>query len=123
MYPGFRCLPACLLLFLLAGDVSARPDRPAPVDRLLDTLFQVRTYSEVALSPDGKQVAWVESIPGEKHAASSHTAIHVARLDAAAEKPRRLTAGKADRFHKESGLAWSPDGRRLVFLSDQEKAG
>jgi dipeptidyl aminopeptidase/acylaminoacyl peptidase len=90
---------------------------------LLDSLFQVRTIKEVAISPDGKRIAWVEALPGEEQAASSHTAIYVANVGSASGKPRRITVGKADSFHEEHDIAWTPDGSQLVFLSAKEKKG
>jgi dipeptidyl aminopeptidase/acylaminoacyl peptidase len=112
------------LLLLSQGAAHCR-DRPAAktgLDKLLDSLFRVRAYKEVALAPDGKRVAWVEALPGEEHAASSHSAIYVSSLDAA-DKPRRITAGTADAFHQEHDVGWSPDGSKIVFLSDKEKKG
>jgi dipeptidyl aminopeptidase/acylaminoacyl peptidase len=125
MHPRFRSLLPGLALLLLSGSPAfgLGPPSKTAVDKLLDALFQVRAYKEVALAPDGKRVAWVEGIPGEEHAASSHTAIYVANLGLAAGKARRITAGKPDDFHQEHDVAWSPDGSRLVFLSDGEKKG
>jgi hypothetical protein len=65
----------------------------------------VRAIKEVALAPDGKRIAWVEAVPGEKEAASSHTAIYLHTLDSSWEKPRRITAGKPDTFCEEHGVA------------------
>ena len=40
-----------------------------------------------------------------------------------AEAPRRISAAKDVRDHREHSLAWSPDGKTLAFLSDASKAG
>jgi dipeptidyl aminopeptidase/acylaminoacyl peptidase len=120
------CLAAAVALLLVSGEVAAGRDQPAAkssLDKLLDALFEVRTFKEVAIAPDGKRVAWVESVPGEKQADSAHTAIYVGTPGPASEKPRRLTAGKPNSFHDEHGIAWSPDGSQLAFLSDGEKKG
>jgi dipeptidyl aminopeptidase/acylaminoacyl peptidase len=93
------------------------------VDRLLDSLFQARRFKEVAMSPTGKQVAWVEVPPGEHNAAALPTIIYVADVKSPSAKPRRISAGAKAGAHAEHGLAWSPDGARLGFLSDKEKKG
>lgn len=49
--------------------------------------------------------------------------IYVADLKAATWTPRRISAGKGNTRHAEHDLAWSPDSRRLAFLSDHGKAG
>jgi dipeptidyl aminopeptidase/acylaminoacyl peptidase len=108
-------------LFLSDGFVSGenRPQSPS-LDRLLDSLFKVRRFKEVALSPDGKKVAWAEMLSeGEK--VSSQTIIYVTDLKSPRAKPRRITAGTKGSTHAEHGLAWSPDSTRIAFLSDREK--
>src|SRR6516164_412636 len=54
-------------------------------------------------------------------APSSHSVIYVTELNAPDAAPRRVTAGDGTAAHAEHGLAWSPDGSRLAFLSDKEK--
>jgi dipeptidyl aminopeptidase/acylaminoacyl peptidase len=113
-----------LLLTLLLGATARAEERPAAktsLDRLLDALTEVRTYKEVAISPDGRRVAWVEALPDQKGASSSASAIYVADLNSPEVAPRRITAGDGSAAHAEHSLAWSPDGSRLAFLSDKEK--
>jgi dipeptidyl aminopeptidase/acylaminoacyl peptidase len=108
------------VLFLCAGFVAGqRRPHLHPVDQVLDSLFQARRFKEVAISPKGNRVAWVETLPGEKEASS--TAIFVVDLNAHSAKPRRITAGTGATAFTEHGLTWSPDGKRLAFLSDKEK--
>jgi len=117
---------AALCLLLLAGDVVAGPKRPAPaspLDRLMDSLFAVRSFGEVTLSPDGKRVAWVESLPGKDQAPSADSAVYALDLRSPSAKPCQVTVGKGSNAHAEHDIAWSPDGSRLAFLSDQEKKG
>ena len=71
-------------------------------------------FEQVAISPDGARVAWVEDTlnsAGE----STGSSIIVYDLSGAA-KPHRVSAveGAAD----ENTIAWSPDNRHLAFLSD-----
>jgi dipeptidyl aminopeptidase/acylaminoacyl peptidase len=93
--------------------LSAAPAAQAPrsIAAVLDTLDRVRGFHETATSPDGKRVAWVEDID----AAGELTAVYVRDLPSG--EPRRITAGTGA-SHRENGVAWSPDGERLAFLSD-----
>jgi dipeptidyl aminopeptidase/acylaminoacyl peptidase len=89
-----------------AKSSPARAPRPAsPMDDVVHTLFAATTFSQAVISPDGKQVAWVEST-------KSGSAIYVSEI--ATIKPRRITAGGAS----ENAVAWSPDSRQIAFLSD-----
>ena len=78
------------------------------MDDVVQTLFAATTFSQAVISPDGKQVAWVEST-------KSGSAIYVSEV--ATVKPRRITAGGSS----EDGVAWSPDSRQIAFLSDAGK--
>lgn len=59
---------------------------------------------ELALSPDGKKVAFV--VRGEIFAASAKDGGDAARV--------------SNSFANESGINWSPDNRRLVYASDRD---
>jgi dipeptidyl aminopeptidase/acylaminoacyl peptidase len=119
VFPALLLFPAVLV---------AAPQEPA-IDQVIDSLFVVREFREVALSPDGKQVAWVESLRGPGGMPSPNSAIYVADLDSPSKPPRRITAGNGTAYAEpctvwcgaEHDLAWSPDGTRLAFLSDKAK--
>jgi dipeptidyl aminopeptidase/acylaminoacyl peptidase len=113
-------LPLALLLWGTA-QAEERPAAKTSLDGLLDALSAVRTFKEVAISPDGRRVAWVETLPGKGDTSSSLSAIYVADHSSPDAAPRRVTAGDGIVSHAEHGLAWSPDGSRLAFLSDKEK--
>jgi dipeptidyl aminopeptidase/acylaminoacyl peptidase len=120
-----KALTSIPFLFTLLLGVTARAEeRPAAktsLDQLLDSLTAVRTFKEVAISPDGQRIAWVEELPDKGGAPAHHSAIYVADLNSPDAPPRRVTAGDGTTPHAEHGLAWSPDGSRLAFLSDKEK--
>jgi dipeptidyl aminopeptidase/acylaminoacyl peptidase len=96
------------------------PQISAPVQNAMHAMFDVREFRQVAISPDAKHVAWVESLPGKNGALSPNFAIYVANTENAAA-PRRVSAGTGDAA--EHDVAWSPDSTRLAFLSDSGSPG
>ena len=125
-------LLVALTIFLASAPLSAQKatkSKPAPhaakispVQQAMQAMFGVRQFNQAEISPDGKRVAWVESLPGPGGAPSSNSAIFVADV-AAPGSPRRLTAGDGKAAHAEGNAAWSPDGKRIAFLSDAAKSG
>ena len=77
--------------------------RGAPAGPAVEHLRLTDQISELALAPDGKKVAFI--VRGEIFAASSTDGGDAARV----------TFSPAE----ESQVAWSPDSRRLVYVSDR----
>jgi len=100
----FSCLPAA-------------PQSAA--EKANQALARQTRYTEAALSPDGKQIAWVESVAGANGVVDRDTAIYLAQTDS--KEKRRITAGTSA-VCIENSAAWSPDGNKLAFLSDCAKA-
>jgi dipeptidyl aminopeptidase/acylaminoacyl peptidase len=107
------------------GMSAAQPQTAAsPVsesDRLRP-LFFVQQFDEVAISPDGERVAWVETRIDKDGAETGERDIFVAEYEKESN-PRRITAGPVEAHADEHNLAWSPDGKRLAFLSDAAVKG
>jgi dipeptidyl aminopeptidase/acylaminoacyl peptidase len=99
---------------------AEKPKPTATTDSVSKALLAVRHFDSTAISPDGGKVAWTEVLKGQDGADSGNAAIYVKNLktDAPAQ---RITAGAAGANHAEGGLAWSPDNKRLAFLSDAIK--
>jgi dipeptidyl aminopeptidase/acylaminoacyl peptidase len=94
----------------------------SPQDPATESMFGVRDFQQAEISPDGKRVAWVESLPGAGGAPSPNSAIYVADISAPNTK-KRITAGDGKVAHEEHDIAWSPDSKQLAFLSDAPKTG
>ena len=101
-------LSASFLLPLPAQDANAAAARPAAteLEQILPSLNRAVSIGQVAISPDGKRLAWLQG--GE---------IHFAPLGSLSQN-LRVTAASPTQSCTESDFAWSPDSAALVFLSD-----
>src|SRR5215467_7012602 len=108
-----------LFTILICGIVSAAlraQQKAGAMDDVVRTLFAGREFDETAISPDGTQVAWVEKLVDKNGVPNGTSAIFVSAVNGAA--PRRITAGNVGVSYAETSVAWSPDSKRLAFLSD-----
>jgi dipeptidyl aminopeptidase/acylaminoacyl peptidase len=98
------------------GSAAAKaPDR-ARIEEVLRGLSRGRLVGQLAVSPDGKRLAWTEP-------ASRGEEIRVAPLDGLAKsEPVTAAANPEQRCH-EGELAWAPDSKALAFFSDCAKLG
>src|ERR1700724_1010115 len=93
-----------------------------PIHEVEKTLFATRRFEQAVISPDGTRVAWVETLIGKDGAPSGNAAIYISGMEAKTP-PKRLRAGVGRGDHEEGNVAWSPDSKRVAFLSDAVKAG
>src|SRR6185437_11645038 len=72
-------------------------------------LGKAQSIQAVAISPDGRQLAWVIE-------RDDKPAIEVA--DADGRHAHAVTAAATPGTCAESGIAWAPDSRHLAFISN-----
>jgi dipeptidyl aminopeptidase/acylaminoacyl peptidase len=77
-----------------------------------EDLLSLRFVDSVALSPDGTRIVYEErTIDADE----DDYQVHLWMVPTAGGEPVKLTQGP----HKNSGAAWSPDGRWLAFVSNR----
>jgi dipeptidyl aminopeptidase/acylaminoacyl peptidase len=103
-----------VLLILVSAGARAQD---SSLDAVLDALAGSHDIRQVAISPDGQRVAWVEA----NGAGTSPHGIFVCAL-ATPSSRRRITAGDGDEAYDENEIAWSPDSRQLAFFSNAQTA-
>jgi dipeptidyl aminopeptidase/acylaminoacyl peptidase len=113
---------AVAALLACAASLFAQPT-PAPEDSdrahiedVLNGITHGHNVGQVAVSPDGKRLAWIEG-------ARSGGDIHVAPLDDLKKSERVTAASKSDQHCREGQLAWAHDSRTLAFFSDCARLG
>lgn len=103
-------VPLSLLAITLASAANAGA---APVDprieQLLTQLGKAQSIEAVAISPDGKQLAWVIE-------RADKPAVQIANVDGS--HARLISVSAKPGSCAESGIAWSPDSRQLAFIAN-----
>jgi dipeptidyl aminopeptidase/acylaminoacyl peptidase len=111
-------------LFLSARAIAAPKPKQAPESATAQAekaMFGVHEIAEAAISPDGRRVAWVESLTGKGGAPSPDSAVYVAPWRTPNSRTH-LTASSGAAA-AEGDVAWSPDSKQIAFLSDAGHPG
>jgi dipeptidyl aminopeptidase/acylaminoacyl peptidase len=98
-------------LLVLLPSAALAQTRPS-IDTIISGLEKVHAFAETAVSPDGSRVAWIEDLTPSGDGGT--TAIWAKALPSG--HPIRIAVDA--RPSHNHGLAWSPDGKVLAFVSD-----
>ena len=94
-------------------DASKAPDR-SQIEEVLSRLRNGRPIGQVAVSPDGRRVAWTE---GSRRGGE----IVVAPIDDLKQTQPVTAATKSEEHCREGEIAWAPNSKALAFFSDCAK--
>jgi dipeptidyl aminopeptidase/acylaminoacyl peptidase len=101
---------AGLFAFAALAVAQTAPDR-THMDEVMRGLNRGHGLGQVAVSPDGKQLAWIAGGRGGGE-------ILVAPVDDLKKTERVTAAAKPEQHCSEGGLTWAPDSKALAFFSD-----
>ncbi len=112
-------MASALLVFSFAINLSSAWAREhaavkmsdrAHMEAVLEGLSRGQTVGLVAISPDGRRLAWIQET-------TEGAEIREAPLHEM-EKSERVTAAKVGQHCREGQIAWAPDAKSLAFFSD-----
>ncbi len=110
-------MPLRKLIGLLA---CAVPLCAQSVPRLLQTISGTAQFGESTLSPDGRWLAWTVALRNKDNTASRDSEIWLLDIAKSGATARKQHEGKP---RAEHSVAFSPDSKQIVFLSDADKKG
>ncbi len=121
-FPFLRASLAAALLFSASLPALAENSSydPAPyrahIEEVMQGLRRGHSVGQVAISPDGKRLAWVQG-------SRANSEIRVAPLGDLAKSQRVTVATAPDQRCREREIFWSPDSATLAFFSDCAQPG
>lgn len=111
-----------IVLTIFSSSLFAQQSSNAGLQDVIRTLFSAHEFAQTAIAPDGQHVAWVEKLVDKNGVPNGTSTIYISENKSPAAQ-RRITAGNGTNAYAEGTIAWSPDSKRLAFLSDAAKPG
>ncbi|MBV8636677.1 MAG: S9 family peptidase [Candidatus Eremiobacteraeota bacterium] len=109
----FVCAATCCALIFATLPYPAQA-APPNASAIYDAMQSVVAFDSVAVSPDGTRVAWQQTV-------HHHPTVWIESL--ATHARVRVSADVANKDADEGDVAWSPDSKRLAFLSNARTKG
>lgn len=110
---GFHLLTFVVALLFIASKCAAQQGHA--IQEYAKSVLGAHQFRQVAISPDGTQIAWVEKLEDQNGLPLRNSAIWVTATGSTAQL-RRISAATYD--CAEHSPAWSADSREIAFLSD-----
>jgi dipeptidyl aminopeptidase/acylaminoacyl peptidase len=110
--PSLRLQACCLFLtFACLGTMALGQQKKRLLDK--ETFMEMESVGSPAISPDGTQIiftrSWVDKMKDQRRS-------NLWIVDTGGTRVRELTTGN----YSDSSPVWSPDGKRIAFLSDRD---